>query len=73
MMTADQAAQVILEGVARNKPVILFPAGIRWARRVYYVFPRLIEHQVQHWHRRRAHRPAAMRIPDNLASRDAGI
>ena len=56
MMTADQAARVILEGVAHNKPVILFPAGIRWARRVYYVFPRLIGRQVQHWHRRRSDR-----------------
>jgi NAD(P)-dependent dehydrogenase (short-subunit alcohol dehydrogenase family) len=62
MMTADQAARVILEGVAHNKPVILFPAGIRWALRVYYVFPRLIGRQVQHWHRRRAHRlPQARR------------
>jgi hypothetical protein len=71
MMTADQAAQVILEGVARNKPVILFPAGIRWARRVYYLFPRLIERQVRHWHRRRAHRPATPQIPEPLTARDA--
>jgi NAD(P)-dependent dehydrogenase (short-subunit alcohol dehydrogenase family) len=61
MMTADQAAQVILDGVARNKPVILFPAGIRWARRVYYVFPRLIGRQAQHWHRRRGPPPAPAR------------
>jgi NAD(P)-dependent dehydrogenase (short-subunit alcohol dehydrogenase family) len=71
MLTADQAARMILEGVARNKPVILFPAGIRWARRLYYVFPRLIGHQVQHWHRRRAHRLAEPRVPQNLAGRDA--
>jgi NAD(P)-dependent dehydrogenase (short-subunit alcohol dehydrogenase family) len=73
MLTADQAARVILDGVARNKPVILFPAGIRWARRVYYVFPRLIGRQAQHWHRRRAHRPAAARIPEDLTSRDVAI
>ena len=69
MMTADRAAQVILEGVARDKPVILFPAGIRWARRVYYLFPRLIERQVQHWHRRRAYRPATPQRPENLTAR----
>jgi NAD(P)-dependent dehydrogenase (short-subunit alcohol dehydrogenase family) len=71
MLTADQAARVILDGVARNKPVILFPAGIRWARRIYYVFPRLIGRQAQHWHQRRAYRPAATGMPENLTGRDA--
>jgi NAD(P)-dependent dehydrogenase (short-subunit alcohol dehydrogenase family) len=65
MMAADRAARVILEGVARNKPVILFPAGIRWARRVYYLFPRLVERQVQRWHRRRAYRPATSQIRES--------
>jgi NAD(P)-dependent dehydrogenase (short-subunit alcohol dehydrogenase family) len=71
VLTADQAARVILDGVARNKPVILFPAGIRWARRLYYVFPRLIGRQAQLWQRRRADRPAATRVPENLTGRDA--
>jgi len=64
MMTADRAAQLILAGVARNKPVILFPAGIRWARRAYYLCPPLIQRQAQRWHRRRAHRPATPQLPE---------
>jgi NAD(P)-dependent dehydrogenase (short-subunit alcohol dehydrogenase family) len=63
MLAPDRAARVILRGVARNKPVILFPAGIRWARRLYFLFPRLIGRQVQQWHRRRAHRPASSLVP----------
>jgi NAD(P)-dependent dehydrogenase (short-subunit alcohol dehydrogenase family) len=73
MMTADRAAQVILEGVARNKPVILFPAGIRWARRVCCLFPRLIEWQVHQWHRRRAYRPPSPGVRDNSTARDTPI
>ena len=69
MVTADRAARVILEGVARNKPVILFPASIRWARRAYYLFPRLIGRQVQRWHRRPAHRLATPQN-ENLTARD---
>jgi NAD(P)-dependent dehydrogenase (short-subunit alcohol dehydrogenase family) len=69
MMTADRAARVILDGVARNKPVILFPAGIRWARRVYYLFPCLIGRQVRGWHRRRAYRSATPQVPENLTAR----
>lgn len=65
MMTADRAAQLILEGVARNKPVILFPASIRWARRAYYLFPRLIQRQVPQWHRRRAYRPATSQLRES--------
>jgi NAD(P)-dependent dehydrogenase (short-subunit alcohol dehydrogenase family) len=72
MMTADRVARVILEGVARNKPVILFPAGIRWARRVYYLFPRLIERQVRRWHRRRAYRPATPQMPARGAGAEKG-
>jgi NAD(P)-dependent dehydrogenase (short-subunit alcohol dehydrogenase family) len=71
MLTADQAARVILDGVARNKPVILFPAGIRWARRISHVFPRLIGRQAQIWQRRRADRSATTRVPENLTGRDA--
>jgi NAD(P)-dependent dehydrogenase (short-subunit alcohol dehydrogenase family) len=73
MMTADRAAQVILQGVARNKPVILFPAGVRWARRVYYLFPHLTEWQVHQWHRRRAHRPAAPQMRDPSTARDTAM
>jgi NAD(P)-dependent dehydrogenase (short-subunit alcohol dehydrogenase family) len=65
MMTADRAAQMILGGVARNKPVILFPASIRWSRRAYYLFPRLIQRQVPQWHRRRAYRSATPQVRES--------
>jgi NAD(P)-dependent dehydrogenase (short-subunit alcohol dehydrogenase family) len=40
---AAQAAQVILDGVARNQAVIAFPRYIRLAWRVYRLFPRVVE------------------------------
>jgi NAD(P)-dependent dehydrogenase (short-subunit alcohol dehydrogenase family) len=43
MIEAAQAAQVILDGVARNQAVIAFPGYIRWAWRAYRLFPRLVE------------------------------
>ena len=46
MMEPSQAAQVILDGVARNQAVIAFPASIRWARRAYRLFPHLIEREL---------------------------
>lgn len=46
MMEPSRAAQVILDGVARNQAVIAFPASIRWARRAYRLFPRLIEREL---------------------------
>jgi short-subunit dehydrogenase len=39
MMEPERAAQVILDGVARNKALIVFPAAIRWGRRLDRVFP----------------------------------
>jgi NAD(P)-dependent dehydrogenase (short-subunit alcohol dehydrogenase family) len=41
MMEPGRAAQVILDGVARNKAMIVFPASIRWARRADRLFPGL--------------------------------
>jgi NAD(P)-dependent dehydrogenase (short-subunit alcohol dehydrogenase family) len=41
MMDPGRAAQVILDGVARNKAMIVFPASIRWARRAERLFPGL--------------------------------
>jgi NAD(P)-dependent dehydrogenase (short-subunit alcohol dehydrogenase family) len=41
MMDPLRAAQVILDGVARNKAMIVFPASIRWARRADRLFPGL--------------------------------
>lgn len=39
MMDPERAAQVILDGVARNKALIVFPAAIRWGRRLDHIFP----------------------------------
>jgi NAD(P)-dependent dehydrogenase (short-subunit alcohol dehydrogenase family) len=41
MMDPARAARVILDGVARNKALIVFPAVIRWARRLDRLFPGL--------------------------------
>jgi NAD(P)-dependent dehydrogenase (short-subunit alcohol dehydrogenase family) len=41
MMEPSRAARVILDGVARNKAMIVFPASIRWARRAVFFFPGL--------------------------------
>jgi NAD(P)-dependent dehydrogenase (short-subunit alcohol dehydrogenase family) len=57
MMAADQAARVVMDGVARNTAVIVFPATIRWVRRLYLVWPRPVERSlVRTWHGVRAHR-----------------
>ena len=39
MMEPERAAQVILDGVVRNQALIVFPAAIRWARRLDRVAP----------------------------------
>jgi NAD(P)-dependent dehydrogenase (short-subunit alcohol dehydrogenase family) len=41
MMEPSRAARVILDGVARNQAMIVFPASMRWARRAANLFPRL--------------------------------
>jgi NAD(P)-dependent dehydrogenase (short-subunit alcohol dehydrogenase family) len=41
MMEPQRAAQVILDGVARNKALIVFPASIRWGRRLDRLLPGL--------------------------------
>jgi len=43
MIEAAQAAQVILDGVARNQAVIAFPGYVRLAWRAYRLFPRVVE------------------------------
>ena len=44
---------MILDGVARDKALIVFPASIRWGRRIYRLFPRLIDRhmllQMREW------------------------
>jgi hypothetical protein len=64
-MEPARAAQVILGGVARNQALIVFPASIRWARRLYSLLPRLIEREIlrQFRQRRQRYQPAA---PDSL-------
>jgi NAD(P)-dependent dehydrogenase (short-subunit alcohol dehydrogenase family) len=60
MMEPSRAAQVILDGVARNQAVIVFPASIRWARRAYRLFPRVIERELlRRWRELRRYRTAA--------------
>jgi NAD(P)-dependent dehydrogenase (short-subunit alcohol dehydrogenase family) len=41
MMEPARAARMILDGVARNRALIVFPASIRWARRASFLLPRL--------------------------------
>jgi NAD(P)-dependent dehydrogenase (short-subunit alcohol dehydrogenase family) len=41
MMEPGRAAQIILDGVARNRALIVFPASMRWARRASFLLPRL--------------------------------
>jgi NAD(P)-dependent dehydrogenase (short-subunit alcohol dehydrogenase family) len=43
MIEAAQAAQVILDGVARNHALIAFPAYVRWAWRTSSLFPSVLE------------------------------
>jgi len=43
MMAPSRAAQVILDGVARDKALIVFPGSMRWARRANSLFPRLVD------------------------------
>ena len=55
-MEPARAAEVILDGVARNQALIVFPASIRWTRRVYGLFPRLIEREILRQFRQRRKR-----------------
>jgi NAD(P)-dependent dehydrogenase (short-subunit alcohol dehydrogenase family) len=41
-MSAEDAARQILRGVSRNQALIVFPAEIRWAWRIYRALPSLI-------------------------------
>jgi hypothetical protein len=60
MMEASGAARVILDGVARNQAMIVFPASIRRARRAYRLSPRLIDRELlRQWREQRKHRTAA--------------
>jgi NAD(P)-dependent dehydrogenase (short-subunit alcohol dehydrogenase family) len=43
MIEAAQAARAILDGVARNQAVIVFPASIRWLRYAYRLLPGIVD------------------------------
>jgi NAD(P)-dependent dehydrogenase (short-subunit alcohol dehydrogenase family) len=43
MMAPGKAARIILDGVARNRPVIAFPGSVRLAWRITCLFPRLAD------------------------------
>ena len=43
MMEPEKAARTILRGVQRNRALIVFPAGMREARRAFFYFPGLVE------------------------------
>ena len=63
MMAPSRAAQLILDGVARNKALIVFPASMRWARRVTYFLPglsdRILVRQMRQSRQYRAAAPVA--------------
>jgi NAD(P)-dependent dehydrogenase (short-subunit alcohol dehydrogenase family) len=44
MIEAAHAARAILDGVARNQAVIVFPASIRWLRHAYRLLPGIVDH-----------------------------
>ena len=42
-MRSSEAARAILNGVARNQSIIVFPTSIRWIWRLYRLFPSLLD------------------------------
>ena len=40
---APRAARIILDGVAHNRDIILFPLSVRWVWRLYRLFPRIFD------------------------------
>jgi NAD(P)-dependent dehydrogenase (short-subunit alcohol dehydrogenase family) len=65
MMEASRAAQLILDGVARNKAVIVFPASIRGVRRAYQFLPGLIDRELlRQWRKLRKYRTPAPASPE---------
>ena len=69
MMPAARAAEIILDGVARNRALIVFPASIRLARHVHDLFPPLLESEVLRQFRRRKRKiAAALESGDHLSA-----
>ncbi|MGG3572998.1 SDR family oxidoreductase [Bacillus gobiensis] len=42
-MNASKAVSIILDGIQKNKAIIIFPTPVRWAWRINRLFPRLME------------------------------
>lgn len=42
-MDTAEATSVLLDGVIRNKDIIIFPANVKWAWRINRLFPRLLD------------------------------
>jgi NAD(P)-dependent dehydrogenase (short-subunit alcohol dehydrogenase family) len=64
MMDPARAARVILDGVARNQAMIVFPASIRWARRADRLLPGLSNRIVlRRWRALRRYRTAEVQVP----------
>jgi NAD(P)-dependent dehydrogenase (short-subunit alcohol dehydrogenase family) len=64
MMEPSRAAQIILDGVARNQAMIVFPASIRWARRAAGLFPRVSDrYLLRQMREQRKYRTAAPVAP----------
>jgi short-subunit dehydrogenase len=61
MMDPNRAARVIVDGVARNRAMIVFPASMRWAWRALRLFPRLADRRLlQQMRRDRTYRTAEL-------------
>jgi NAD(P)-dependent dehydrogenase (short-subunit alcohol dehydrogenase family) len=59
MMAPDRAARVILDGVARNKAMIVFPGSIRWGRHLVRLIPGLSDRMLlRHFRTLRGYRSA---------------
>ncbi len=69
MMEPSRAAQLILDGVARNQALIVFPASVRWLRRASQLFPGLIERALLRQFRQRQQRARAA----GLVPREADV
>jgi NAD(P)-dependent dehydrogenase (short-subunit alcohol dehydrogenase family) len=64
MMEPERAAQVILDGVARNKALIVFPASIRWGRRLDRLLPGLSDRiLLRQMREERRYRTAGDQVP----------
>lgn len=42
-MNPSEAIDIILNGIIKNKAIIIFPASVQWAWRIYRFFPRLLD------------------------------